>query len=366
MAVTVRTLSKTVTFAAVELTDVISARGQVTADGGWPTCSVFVTAKPGTGNEEDAITVVAGAGNNVTRFTGRVRRFRANSFPKAIELVAMGTLAYAAEWAPDETLPFDTEFPTGATDQVIVQWVLDQVPGVSYTAGNIGGTGITLGLSAPEAFDWRAGVTAWQYIQALDRATLYRTYQKQNGDIFRVSLIGHPSGSVTTFTLDADDLLEGSTGSRDTERTRNAVRVTGHDYGTADGPVLGFDSGAFGDLDGTGPTEWKLEEFNSPLIEDGNDPDGAPLGLDGLNAQTIAETIIDDVLKEFVDAEILSWRDDTHGPGQTCLLDTLSRLAINEKMWVQGYAWEISDNGWQVRYTLSGGGIEPTYTPPGV
>ena len=62
MAVTVRTLSCTVTFASVGLTDVISARGQVSADGGWPTCSVFLSAKPASGNEEDALTVVAGAG----------------------------------------------------------------------------------------------------------------------------------------------------------------------------------------------------------------------------------------------------------------------------------------------------------------
>lgn len=364
MTVTVRTLSCTATFASVTLTDVISARGQVSADGGWPTCSVFCTAKPATGNEEDAITVVAGAGNNATRFTGRVRRFRTSAFPKGIELLAMGTLAYAAEWSPDEDILFEDEFPTGATDEELVEWVLDQVPGVSYSGSNIGGTGTTLGTEAPEAFNWRKGVSAWAYIQALDRATQYRTYQKQNGDIFRVQMIGHPSSSATTFTLEDEDILEGSTGSRNTEQTRNAVRVTGHDYGVA-GSALGFDSGAFGDLDGTGPNEWRLEEFSSDLIEDGNDEDGDPLGLGGLNAQTIAEAILNDVLKEFVDADILSWRDDTHGPGQTCLLDTANRLAINEKMWVRGYGWEISDR-WQSHYVLSGGGDEQAYSPPGV
>jgi hypothetical protein len=53
MSVTVRRVSSAVTFAGVTLADVISARGQVAADSGWPSCSVFVTAKPATGNEED-------------------------------------------------------------------------------------------------------------------------------------------------------------------------------------------------------------------------------------------------------------------------------------------------------------------------
>src|SRR5437016_11970059 len=100
MAVTVRTISLTATFAGVTLTDVLEARGQVVVDTGWPTCSVFVTAKPATGNEEDTLTVVAGAGNNVTRFTGKVRQFKSTAFPKGIELVGMGSLAYAADWAP--------------------------------------------------------------------------------------------------------------------------------------------------------------------------------------------------------------------------------------------------------------------------
>jgi hypothetical protein len=275
----------------------------------------------------------------------------------------MGTLAYAAEWAPDEDILFEDEFPTGDTDQNIVKWALDHVPGVSYTGANIAGTGVTLGTEAPDVFDWKKGVSAWTYIQNLDRATLYRTYQQRDGTIKRVQMIGHPN-TTDAFTLAAEDVLEGSTGSRDTERTRNAVRVVGHDYGDGGGPTLGFDSGAYGSLDGTGPDEWKLETFSSDLIEDGNDDVGSPLGLGGLDAQDIAEAILPDVLKEFVEAEIASWRDDTHGPGQTCLLDMLTRMAIGESMWVWRYAWEIED-GWTSHYSLSGGGVEQTYTAPG-
>lgn len=369
MAVTVRTLSRTVTFDSVTLTDVISARGQVTMDGGWPTCSVFLTAKPAAGDEEDILTVVAGAGNNVTRFTGPVRRFRSSGFPKGIELVGMGTLAYAAEWSPSEDIIFEDEFPNGATDQEIVMDALNRVARLgsgSYSSGDILGTSIVLGTEAPEAFDWKAGTTAWARIQEVDRATLYRTYQQRDGTISRVLLIGHPHTGAVDFTLAPEDVLEGVTGSRDTERTRNAVIVKGHDYGDEDGPVLGTAYGSYGAYDGSDPAERFPEVFSSDMIEDGNDEDGDPVGRDGLNAQDIADAIFPDVLKEFVDAEVPSWRDDTHGPGQTCLLDMLARIAIGEKMVTMRYGWEISDNGWLTHYGLAGGGVEQAYTPPDV
>lgn len=366
MAVTVRTLSKTVTFDSVTLTDVISARGQIAVDGGWPTCSVFCTAKPAAGDEEDILTVVAGAGNNVTRFTGPVRRFRTSGFPKGIELVGMGTLAYAAEWSPSEDILFDDVFPSGATDQELVMDALDRVTRLgsgSYTSGNILGTSIVLGTEAPEAFDWKAGTTAWSRIQEVDRATQHRTYQQRDGTIRRVLLIGHPHTGAVDFTLAAEDVLEGATGSRDTERTRNAVIVSGHDYGDGEGPTLGTTYGSYGIYDGSVEAERFPELFSSSLIEDGNDEDGVPLGNGGLNAQDIADAIFPDVLKEFVDAEIPSWRDDTHGPGQTCLLDMLARMAIGEKMLVARYGWEISDR-WTTQYGLTGGGVEQAYTPP--
>jgi hypothetical protein len=363
----VRTQVLTVTFGGNVLTDVIRARGQVSADRGWPTCSVFVTAKPLVGNEEDDIDVVAGASNIETRFVGRVRGFRPSAFPKAIEMQAMGTLAYAAEWSPPEEILFDEVFPSGATDQDLVQWALDKVPGVSYTAGDIDGTGIVLGISAPEAFDWHQRTSAWAYIQQLDRATLYRTYQTHDGTVMRVKMIGHPSTVTPQFTLANEDVLATSSAARSTERTRNTVIVHGYDYGGDEGTVMGLALGN-NDFQGdaTDPNLQYVEEYSSSMIEDGNDEDGAPLGWTGINAQDIADEIINDVNKEFVEASVQSWRDDLHGPGMTCLLDTLDRLAIGEPMWVQDYAWEIGDGGWTATYGLTGGGLPQDYEPPPV
>jgi len=376
----IRQISLSVTFAGVVLTDVIQARGEVSADSGWPTCSVFVTAKPANGNEEDDISVVAGAGNNVTRFTGKVRRFRPSGFPKSIEIVAMGTLAYAAEWVPPEDIYFDEAWPLGATDQQLVQWALDQVPNITYSAINIGGTGTTLGAAAPEAFNWsgavnpytvgynwKPGTSAWQYIQSLDRATLYRTYQARDGTIYRVQMIGHPD-STPDFSLAPSDVLDGSSGSRDTERTRNYVVVQGHDYGDGLGPVQGMATGSNNfQGDGSDPNLRHVESFQAEMIESGVDPEtGIWDSNTGLRADDIAAAILPDVDKEFVEATVQSWRDDTHGPGLTCLLDCLDRLAIGEPMWVARHTWEVGDNGWLATYGMTGGGLPQNYSPPPV
>ncbi|HYW87285.1 MAG TPA: hypothetical protein VFB50_05925 [Chloroflexota bacterium] len=378
----IRQVSLSVTFAGVALSDVIQARGEVSADSGWPNCSVFVTAKPATGNEEDDISVVAGAGNNVTRFTGKVRRFRPSGFPKSIEMVCSGTLAYAAEWVPPEDIYFDLVWPLGATDQQLVQWALDQVPGVSYSAPNIAGTGTILGTakgvhtafdwpgsasSVSKTYNWKPGMSAWAYIQQLDRATLYRTYQARDGTIYRVQMIGHPD-NTPDFTLAPSDILDGSSGSRDTERTRNYVVVQGHDYGDGLGPVQGnaFGSNDF-QGDGSVPSQRHTESFQAEMIESGVDPEtGVWDSNPGLRADQIAALVLPDVDKEFVEASTPSWRDDTHGPGLTCLLDCLDRLAIGEPMWVARHAWEVGDQGWIATYGLTGGGLPQTYTPPPV
>jgi hypothetical protein len=334
-------------------------------------------------DEEETITVVAGAGNNVTRFTGKVRRFRPSAFPKGIEIVCAGTLAYAAEWVPPEDINFDEVWPAGATDQELVRWALDQVPGISYSSGNIDGTGITLGTEplALNDFDWKgttnpyqvannwtSGTSAWAYIQQFDRATLYRTYQTRDGTIRRVRMIGHPD-STEDFTLANGDILEGASSGRDTERTRNFVVVLGHDYGDGHGPVYGTAAGNnhFQGDAAADPSLAHVELFQSPLIESGLDGiDDDWDGRDGLRADDLAELILPDVNKEFVEASIPSWRDDTHGPGMTCLLDCLDRLRVGEKMWVARYAWEVGPNGWIATYGMTGGGLPQTNPAPPV
>jgi len=354
----------------VLLTDVISAKGEVQVDGGWPTCSVVVRDSPVSAGATDAhLTVDAGATVTtlVTRFNGRLRKIKPTGFPRGIELSCMGTLAYANEWAPDLDLEFEDLFPDGATDQELVAHALNMVPqlGSGFSAGDFSGRGVVLGLEMPEAFNWNKGTSAWSRIQEIDKATLYRTYQTRDGSIKRVKMIGHPN-STPDFTLGPADCLEGSVGSRDTERTRNAAVVEGVNY-AKDGPARGFAYGANA-FQGSGddPTTRYPSKYSSNLIENGLDPDDDPLDNLGLDAMVIAAEILPDVNKEFVEATIPSWRDDVHGPGLTCLLDMLDRLKIGEPMWVVRYQWEVTEKGWIATYGMTGGGLPQTYTPPEV
>jgi hypothetical protein len=56
-----------------------------------------------------------------------------------------------------------------ATDQDIVAAVLTKA-GVSFSGGNIGGTGQLLGTVADDAFMWRVGQSALDYIDAVDKS----------------------------------------------------------------------------------------------------------------------------------------------------------------------------------------------------
>lgn len=370
MAVIVRRLFGQAVFDGVILTNMLAARGSMTADGGWPTCSVYCEAKPAAGNEEDELTVSAGAGTNLTRFVGVVRTFRTSAFPRSVELLGMGTLAYADEWAPDEDIVFETIFPDGGLDVDVIQWALSLVKIPAGVAGyayapTFQGRPQLLGTQggAPKAFDWKAGTPAWRYVEQIDRATLFRTWQRFDGLLERSKMLGRPGGTPT-LTLDPSTMYDGARGERDTTRTRNFVRVLGYDHAERTGPVSNGD-GTWGanDFQGGGddPATRHPEVFTSDLIESGLDfVAGAWVwdGMPGLRADELAAEIILDVNKEFVEASVPSYVDGRYAPGETVLLDALERLHIGEPMWLRGYGWEIGDGGFRSSFELQGGGID--------
>ena len=365
MAVTLRSVSISATLAGEPLDNIIGARGSIVADSGWQNCSVFVTEKPGdaAGLQEAPLVVTAGAGNNVVRFTGVVRRYRPNAFPKSVEIIAQGNLVYADEWAPSEDIIFEDEFPRGAHDEAIVAWALDHVPNITYDSANLDGWGAIMGAEAPDAFTWRAGQSAWNYIKQIDRASLFRTFQAADGTIRRALMVGHPN-ETPDFTISPEHILDGATLTRDTQRTRNYVKVLGYQYdqfsqvqGEAWGsnPIQGP-----GDVAATR----HAEEFSSNLIELGVDEDGGAIGTYGVDAQLVATWVLSDVNKAFVEASIPTWLDGTHEPGMTVFLAAADRLLANEPLWLARYDWEVGDNsGWTATYGLTGGGLAPEDIP---
>jgi len=357
MAITIRNVSLSATLAGEPLENIISARGEIVADSGWQNCSVYVTEKPGeaAGLQEAPLTVTAGAGNNIVRFTGVVRRYRPSAFPKGVEIQAQGYLAYADEWAPSEDIFFDEEFPAGAHDEAIVAWALDHVPNVTYNAADLEGWGAVMGTIAPEAFDWKAGMSAWSYIKQIDRATLFRTFQTADGTIRRSLMVGHPN-DTPDFTITDAHVLDGATLTRDTQRTRNYAHVLGYSFGPDD-QVEGTAAGS-NPIQGPGDVEatCHAEEFSSNLIED---PPGVDAGL-------VATWVLSDVNKQFVEASVPTWLDGTHEPGMTVFLACAERLLTNEPLWLARYAWEVGeDGGWIATYGLTGGGLAPEDIPGG-
>ncbi len=223
------------------------------------------------------VTLSMGAGtNNAQRFAGLFRRHDFTLYPRAVGLVCYGPLIRAQQHENNQEgvgsvggLDLNDLVAgggAGATDQQIVQAVLARVLRLSFSAGNIGGTGVVMGsqtgtASSPSAFLWRNGTnpslkmdvggkgeTALEYIQRIDAisavatppptltpAGFYRTYETLNGTIVRALIGSRPRVAADFFFTEGQD-IESGTASREYPLA-NRVYVQGYDYGNSLGPV---------------------------------------------------------------------------------------------------------------------------------
>src|SRR5579859_1397919 len=358
---------------------------------------------------DDDITLTMGAGNNVLRFKGLFRKFNYALFPRAVTLVCYGYLIRAHEYQNFEGDPGNDPQMGGLsllaltgsatpTDADVVKAVLTRA-GVSYTAGNILGTGVTWGsrgtVPVPAfTYVWRAGMmpgaqivmtgfggigqTALDYIPEWDKvsavytnatspAGFYRTYETVNG-IFR-SLIGGRPRNVVDFTFsEGIDIEANGQGTREYP-IANAAYVTGHDYPGISGanPVRNVNGSTFVGLQGNPfqPTSRPVPyEFASSFIEWALEADG---GI-GMNCERVGNALLADLNRETVTASFRTPRDDLITPGKTILVQgpggQPDRLGVAEPLWVDEVTTGIDENGMFYQELMgTGGGIADAFTP---
>lgn len=309
----------------------------------------------------DELTITMGNGiNNVLRFTGTIfQGDYLNSGPSRT-LVARGPLYRVQKFRNQEPKGLGlldlTQGP--ATDEAIVRAVLDRV-GVSYSSGNIGGTGILRGTLAAEAYRWRYGESALDYIQRLAKASLgYRLIESIGGDIYRVQVYGRPSGAADYFFTEGIDIFEGVHTQRSTFERYQAVRVTGFDYGDGLGPV----AYAVPESPGSGTDVYT---FSSEMIEK-TLIDGDPKGDDGVSCEAVVDYLFGEVDRETVKVSSLSTpRDEVIGPGNTLNVNSALTGVEGEGLWVLGVTNEVDDVNYTQTFELIGGGEAPGgYTGP--
>jgi hypothetical protein len=351
---------------------------------------------------DDNVVLTMGAGtNNVVRFNGLFRRFDYSLYPRMVGLVCFGHLVRAQQYENNDEgvgspggLDINDLAGAAATDATIVRAVLDHVPQLSYTAGNIGGTSTAWGTQittlSPSPFLWRngqnpsikvdiggKGETALEYIQRIDAvsaiytnstsaAGFYRLYEQVGGTIRRALLGSRPRNTADFTFTEGVDIEQGSS-SREFPLA-NRVYVQGFDYGKIGGPVNNLASSTIQSSNPFMPsTEKHTYTFSSPLIERGLDADAGS----GMSCEKIANALMLDVNRETVRCTFTTPLDYLIGPGSTVLAQAAGgipdRLGIGENLWVTHNDISVGEDGhFSQQLQCLGGGLPDNYTsaPP--
>jgi hypothetical protein len=371
---------------------------------GLPTATLYVKDAITSQLYDQTLNLTMGAGNNVLRFVGLLRGYSDTLWTPSEGLTFQGRLIRAAEYQNHDDSASSANrvgglllndilgAPTG-TDQAIVRAVLTRA-GVSYTAGNIGGTGATFGTRAISTnFLWRAGTgailspmaaagqTALSYIQDWDKASavytsntapvgFYRTYETVNG-IRRALIGGRPRLTVDyTFTEGID--IEERARSERMYPIANAAFVTGFDSGLAPGVVRNFSAGGAFLGQSSNPFQPSsrpvTQDYSSPYIEWNNE---AEAGV-GMNCERVGNALLGDWNRETITAHLRTPLDMLLSPGMTILIrgpgGTPGRLWVGQNMWIDTVTTGIAEDGeFYQDIDATGGGVPDNYTPaPGL
>lgn len=350
----------------------------------------------------DPVVLTMGAGNNVARFKGLVRKLGYTLFPRGVAIQCAGYMTLVHEYQNvDGTIDFGglsltdlTGSPT-PTDADIVKAVLTKVA-VAYTPANILGTGVTwASRNTLQGYHyvWRAammpganvvmtgyggvGQSALDYIQTFDKvsavyvdamhpAGFYRTYETVNG-IFRSLIGGRPRSAVDFTFSEGIDIEANGQGTREFPLA-NAAYVTGADFGLAGAnPVRNVSGSTFIGQSSNPfqPTSRPVTyEFSSSYIEWALEADG---GI-GMNCERVGNALLQDLNRETVTAHFRTPRDQLITPGMTILVQgpggQPDRLGIGEPLWVDEVTCGVDETvGFYQDIAGTGGGLPDAYTP---
>lgn len=388
MTLIVRQPYAAATLAGASVGSILSARCSFGFDQRVSEAYITVPTVPQSGKQWDPVVLTLGAtqASAQVRFTGVLLEYDYTLWPRAVTLVCKGNLYRAAAFTNTDGNGTDlTNFAAGQTDVAMVKQVLNAVPGLTYNAANIGGTGKVLGTTSytvynggfgnvytgpftwggPGQLNQSVGETALSMIERLDEISEgYRLFETAGGTLYRFQISGRPrNASDFTFT-EGQDIFSGSS-QRTLIPARNRFLVTGFDYG------VGVPQNFF--VKESAPFTPGLDQtmaFSSPMIEKPGITAAAGAGgstANGQSCEAIANYLNGEYNREIVKLRMTTLRDDLIGPGQTHSILSQARLGISEPLWVQHVDVELSANGeFSQTMTYIGGGLPDSYPAPPV
>jgi len=324
-----------------------------------PVARLYVKVYPAVSyNDGDSLTITMGSGtNNVLSATGNVWQADYTNDGPTFELVGRGPLFKAEKYYNNVQGGLSLVSLVGgpATDEVIARAVLTKA-GVSFTAGNIAGTGLVRGTLAPDAYIWKQGESALAYLQRLSKASLgYVMVETIGGDVLRVQVLGRSHGTASYSLNQGVDIFGGGHAQMDAFAKFSAVTVTGFNYGA--GAVTFSNPKPI-------PDGVQAYVFSSDMIEraEENDP-GA-----GISAANVARNFVEGEVEhtQIRVSGLRTPRDDLFQVGQTHLVDA-SWLGLSNQLLTCISVTRECDDKWfsQTLEYIGGGAVIEQAIPDG-
>ena len=354
---TVRTLQHSVTFNGSTLDNVLSFRyalgydepvgsAQITL-GGWTSPGVLLqTSSLGTYFDDVSISV-----DNIVRWSGIFLQWDYSLFPRQVTMQCKGRLEYANRFKlPIEAVRVedkgllleDLTGSSSATDQAIVQAVLDYIGLSRGTVTPLGGSGRNYGTIANQEFVWAVNESALSYIQKIDGVSAgYRTFETANGVIFRTEISSRPSGSPDLTFTEGVDIKEASS-SRSVQNAYNGVRIEGYSVGDYLDPRVWLEIDGNPFMDTSNP---QIYSYGNPMIERRAESSTG----EGMSCERMAEFWLGELNREIVTVQMTTPRSDLIGPAQIHLIQgpggQAYRIGVGEPLWVQRVEGTLDQSG---------------------
>lgn len=345
-----------VTLDGTALTDAFDARVQIGFDQAVARCDIAVTALPTNAAPWQVVTVSMGA-NAATaarRFTGYYLEHTTDLAPKRTVLHCRGYMALAEIYQSDDRVDMSGYSaallePGGAvpnpggnygyTDVEMIGSIFNIV-GITVANGittdlqglpQIGGLDRILGLvSLGKGFKLEEGEPGLGFIQRLDEATGYRTYDTFDGTVTRRAISIEPGVFPDhTFTEHVDIVRASAEVSMSQIYNRIKVsgwtgdRVTREHTADAVSPWL---------LKNYGILPWYREKsYSSGMIERNASADSGK----GLSAEEVAHRMLAENLPRRIHIPYTTHLDTVVVPNQTVEIISSTRLGWSQNFWVQ-------------------------------
>jgi hypothetical protein len=338
----------------VAMTNALDATVDLDFDRGVSQASIEAATEPGW-DHDMPVTISMGNGtNNIARFRGVLWEPSWQLSPGRWKFNARGQLSRletSRQNIRPGQLPEDLTGDPTPTIGTLALAILNAA-GLDAPSGNVSDdSSILLGSVDPHPLMWKHNFTARQHMDELQRVSVGRRWvESVGGELYFVQIIGRPR-NVSDFTFTQGiDVFASTESTRTIRDAKNYIMISGYAPDAVDDHRVTVQDYAPNSFQPSN-TYYPAEPVQSEWIQT------------EAHAQAMFDFWAQELSRELVKINYVTYRDDAIGPGQTHSL-LFPNVHVTEPAWCNGVS--ISVRGGKFRQYIRGiaGGLPDDYTPP--